>query len=74
METLRDGIRRWQDASAPHEAARSRLLLAEALHRTGATNAALVELRASRSAFESLGAKLDAERASRRIDDLVPVR
>ena len=74
VETLRDGIRRWQDASAPHEAARSRLLLAEALHRTGATNAALVELRASRSAFESLGAKLDAERASRRIDDLVPVR
>lgn len=74
VETLRDGIRRWQDASAPHEAARSRLLLAEALHRTGATNAALVELRAARSAFESLGAKLDAERASRRIDDLVPVR
>jgi DNA-binding SARP family transcriptional activator len=72
--TLRDGIRRWQDASAPHEAARSRLLLAEALHRTGATNAALIELRAARSAFESLGARLDAERASRRIDNLVPVR
>jgi DNA-binding SARP family transcriptional activator len=71
---LRDGLRLWQEASAPHEAARARLLLAEALNRTGATSAALTELRAARSAFESLGARLDAERAIRRIADLAPTQ
>jgi DNA-binding SARP family transcriptional activator len=70
---LRDGVRLWQDASAPYEAAKARMLLAEALRRTGSTNHALVELRAARSSLESLGARLEAERATRLIDDLAPV-
>jgi DNA-binding SARP family transcriptional activator/tetratricopeptide (TPR) repeat protein len=72
-EALRDGIRLWQDASAPYEAARARLLLSEALRRIGATNRALVELRAARSSLESLGARLEAERAARLLDELAPV-
>jgi DNA-binding SARP family transcriptional activator len=70
---LRDGMRLWQDASAPYEAARARLLLAEALRGIGTTSRALVELRAARSSFESLGARLDTERATRLIDELAPV-
>jgi tetratricopeptide (TPR) repeat protein len=70
---LRDGLRLWQNASAPYEAARARMLLAEALRRTGTTSPALVELRAARSSLESLGARLEAERATRLIDELLPV-
>jgi len=70
---LRDGLRLWQDASAPYEAARARMLLAEALRRTGTTSPAAVELRAARSSLESLGARLEAERATRLIDELLPV-
>jgi DNA-binding SARP family transcriptional activator len=70
---LRDGMRLWQDASAPYEAAKARMRLAEALRRTGTTNRALVELRAARSSLESLGARLEAERATRLIDELAPV-
>jgi len=65
---LRDGVRLWQDASAPYEAARARLLLADALRRSEAASRALVELRAARASFESLGARLDADRANRLLD------
>jgi hypothetical protein len=70
---LRDGLRLWQDASAPYEAAKARMLLAEALSGAGSANRALVELRAARSSLESLGARLEAERAARLIDELAPV-
>ena len=70
---LRDGTRLWQAASAPYEAARARLLLAQALRKSGTTSQALVELRAARSAFESLGARLDADSAAQLIDELAPV-
>jgi DNA-binding SARP family transcriptional activator len=69
---LRDGVRLWQDASAPYEAARARLMLAEALRRTGGASPALVELRAARASFESLGARLDTERAAWLIDEPAP--
>jgi DNA-binding SARP family transcriptional activator/tetratricopeptide (TPR) repeat protein len=70
---LREGMRLWQEASAPYDAARARLLLADALRGAGATSPALVELRAARSSFESLGARLEAQRAARLIDELAPV-
>jgi hypothetical protein len=63
-------MRLWQGASAPDEAARARLLLAESLREIAPTSRALVEVRAARSSFESLGARLDAERATRLTDDL----
>jgi DNA-binding SARP family transcriptional activator len=68
--SLRDGMQLWHGASAPYEAARARLLLAETLRESGATSRALVELRAACASFESLGARLEAERATRLIDDL----
>jgi DNA-binding SARP family transcriptional activator len=71
-EALRDGVRLWQHASAPYEAARARLLLAESLRELGTTSRALVELRAARSSFESLGARVEKERAARLIDELAP--
>jgi hypothetical protein len=70
---LHDGIRLWQDASAPYEVARTRLLLADALREVGNTSRAQVELRAACSAFESLGARLDAERAARLREELAPI-
>jgi len=72
-DVLRDGMRLWQSASAPYDAARARLLLARALRATGAASRALAELRAARSSFESLGARLEAQRASRLVDELAPV-
>ena len=63
--TLRRGIALWRQAGAPHETARARLLLGEALERQGDRRRALVELDGARVAFESLGAALDLQRATR---------
>jgi DNA-binding SARP family transcriptional activator len=71
-EALRDGTRQWREASAPYEASRARLLLAEALLRKGNANQAMVELRGARSSFESLGARLDADRATQLIASAAP--
>ena len=54
-EALRDGTRQWREASAPYEESRARLLLAEALLRTGSANQAMIDSvartrRSSRSA------------------------
>jgi DNA-binding SARP family transcriptional activator len=63
--TLRRGIARWRQAGAPYETARARLLLGEALERQGDRRRALVEFDAAGAAFESLGAALDLQRATR---------
>jgi DNA-binding SARP family transcriptional activator len=62
---LQRGIALWRQAGAPHETARARLLLAEALERQGDRRHAHAELDAARAAFESLGARLDLRRAER---------
>ena len=64
VDSLRRGIARWREAGAPYEAARARLLLTEALLRQGDRKHALVELEAARASLESLGARLDLERAA----------
>lgn len=64
-EALRSGVNQWRQASAPYEAARARVLLAEALLRRGDPGGARAELHAARGAFESLGARLDLERVDR---------
>lgn len=62
---LRHSFRKWhEDVHAPHEAARVRLLLADAYRRVGEEDAATRELRAARKTFEELGARLDAGRAA----------
>ncbi len=59
---LREGVRIWQDVDAPYEAARSRLMLAEAYRGLGDFDNAALELESARSAFERLGATPDLVR------------
>ncbi len=62
--SLEESIRLWQELHAPYETARARMLLAAALRDTGKDERAVMELRSARSAFERLGARLDARRAA----------
>lgn len=63
VRSLRDAVDAWTDLDAPYEAARARTALAEALAAAGQAERAGMELRAARSAFETLGAALDLRRA-----------
>jgi class 3 adenylate cyclase len=67
LERLRHAFKHWREADAPYEAARVRVLIAEASRALGDEETAGLELRAARSAFEKLGAALDA----RRVDELL---
>jgi ATP/maltotriose-dependent transcriptional regulator MalT len=49
----------WQQLEAPYEAARARLLVAEACRALGDDDAASMELDAARTALEALGAMVD---------------
>ena len=60
---LRGGIALWREAGAPYQVARARLLLGEALERSGNRKQALAEVAAARAAFEALGARADFDRA-----------
>lgn len=57
----------WLEGEVPYEAARAREMLAESLHQSGKIDASTLELRAARSAFTQLGARLDVERVDRRL-------
>jgi tetratricopeptide (TPR) repeat protein len=63
VETLQRSVQRWREASAPYHAARARMQLAQALLRQSDQHSASGELNAARATFESLGARLDLERA-----------
>jgi class 3 adenylate cyclase len=67
MERLRRSLRQWKEADAPYEAARARVLIAAAAKALGDDDTATLELRVARSAFEKLGAALDA----RHVDELM---
>ena len=56
-------IATWSGIGAPFETAASRMVLGEAHHRSGSIDAARMEWRAARDAFESFGAVRWAERA-----------
>jgi len=58
-KSLGAALRKWQELEMPYEVARARLILAAALRAQGDDSAAELELRAARSAFERLGARLD---------------
>ena len=64
LRELRRAIRLYQEVETPYEAARVRLLAAEAYRLEGDTDAAELELRAAHDAFERLGAMLDARGAA----------
>jgi class 3 adenylate cyclase len=67
---LRDGIRRWTGMEAPYQAARTRVLLAQAYVARGDPDSAALELSAARTAFDRLGAQPDAQRAARNLREL----
>jgi class 3 adenylate cyclase len=64
---LRRAIKLWQEVDHPYEAARTRVLLANAYREQGDEDGAKAELEAAKSAFDRLGARLDAQRASERL-------
>ena len=59
VDCLRRAADLWRDAHAPYDRARTRALLAHALLQQGETSRAHGELQAARTAFESLGARLE---------------
>jgi ATP/maltotriose-dependent transcriptional regulator MalT len=58
---LRDAHRRWTQFDAPYEAARTRVLVADACAALGDEEASALELDAARETFEQLGARHDLE-------------
>ncbi|MGQ0849698.1 MAG: hypothetical protein ACT4OP_11370 [Actinomycetota bacterium] len=60
---LRAALRGWQEVEAPYEAAEVRVLVARSYQELGDVEAAALELRSARDAFERLGAAWAAEQA-----------
>jgi class 3 adenylate cyclase len=69
---FQEGVRLWGKLNAPYETARTRMKLAAAYRAEGNEERAKLEVRAARSAFERLGAKLDARRAARMAAEMEP--
>jgi class 3 adenylate cyclase len=63
LRDLRQAIRLYQEVETPYEAARVRLLAAEAYQLDGDADAAELELRAAQATFDRLGAARDVRRA-----------
>lgn len=76
LPVLRTAWSRWQDISAPYDAARARVLVGLACRALGDDDSAEMELDAARWAFDRLGATPDAERvgslSARRTSDPTP--
>ncbi|MDZ7674519.1 MAG: LuxR C-terminal-related transcriptional regulator [Acidimicrobiales bacterium] len=66
---LRAACRRWQELDAPHTAASTRVLLAEAYRRLGDEDAAQLELDAADAVFRRLGAAPGIERVAQLQDE-----
>ena len=62
LRTLRRAWRLWHDLGAPYDAARVRLLAADACAQLGDTDGAEMELDAARSALHDLGAPAEPQR------------
>lgn len=59
LPPLRRALQRWHDLGAPYEAARARVLIAQACRELGDGDSAELELDAAREIFERLGARPD---------------
>jgi DNA-binding CsgD family transcriptional regulator len=66
LPLLRTALRSWQELGAPYEAARVRLLLAEACRAVGDDEGAALELDEARAAFTTLGAAVEVARIDAR--------
>jgi class 3 adenylate cyclase len=69
---FQEGLRLWGKLNAPYETARTRMKLAAVYRAEGNEERAKLEVRAARSTFERLGAKLDSRRAARIAGELEP--
>jgi tetratricopeptide (TPR) repeat protein len=67
ITSARAAIAGWADVGAPYEAAMARMVLGEALDRSGRAEAARMEWRAARAGFAAFGAAREAERAAERL-------
>jgi DNA-binding NarL/FixJ family response regulator len=65
LRMLRSACRLWQELAAPYDAAKTRLLLAQAYRALGDEDAAALELDAAQRVFDQLGATLDGRRVAR---------
>jgi DNA-binding CsgD family transcriptional regulator len=65
LVSLRRAWQLWEDAGAPYESARTRVLIGQACAALGDRDAADLELEAARAGFESLVAKPDLARLGR---------
>ena len=59
LASLRVALQRWHDLAAPYEAARARVLIAQACRTLGDGDSADLELEAARDVFARLGARPD---------------
>jgi class 3 adenylate cyclase len=66
-QALRSAVAGWNELKAPYEAARARVLLAEAHLAEGRPEQAVMELHAARMTFEQLGAVPDVRRTDERL-------
>jgi class 3 adenylate cyclase len=62
---FQEGMGLWHELNAPYESARARMGVAEAYRAAGNEERAAIELEAAQRMFERLGAKHDAQRATR---------
>jgi class 3 adenylate cyclase len=67
---LREAIGLWSELPAPYQAARARVVLANAYRADGSPDRAALELRTARDAFEELGAALDLRHADEALSEL----
>lgn len=70
LERLIESRRCWMQVQAPYEAARTRVLVGDALRALGDLDTAAIEHAAARRAFEEIGAARDLERLRAREADL----
>jgi DNA-binding CsgD family transcriptional regulator len=68
LERLREACAAWQALKLPYEAARARVLYAQAIRAGGDEEGAALELRAALAAFERLGARPDVATTSRLLE------
>lgn len=69
---LREACRRWQEIEAPYEAAKTRLLLADAYRALADDDAVLMELDAADAMFHRLGADWDSQSVADRRGGATP--
>ena len=67
LRELSEALARWQELDAPYEAARTRLLIAEAARACGDDDAWRLELETAKATFERIGARRDARVAAERL-------